>query len=184
MVEAKKESMYKATVSMDEFTDEDLPCYTDGQTWNSFGMPWFDAEGVQLLKALYDAFQDEEEPPTLLVEGDSVKIYDSYDGAYTECTMRLEVINGVEIKLWSVGEDLSWNRCERVIGEFTVELLSKAVATSDLNEALFALQNAVGIDCGGIAGMVFGSAWSSEWPGASPERRLEMMKYYASREAK
>lgn len=48
----------------------------------------------------------------------------------------------------------------------------------DVNEALFKFQNAVGIDDGGIAGVVFSGGLDDEWPTASIQRRHEIMSRY------
>lgn len=61
----------------------------------------------------------------------------------------------------------------------TDKLLTRTIAENDLNDALFMFQNAVGIDSGDVAGLVFsGRGWDTEWPLASPDRRIEMMNHY------
>lgn len=64
----------------------------------------------------------------------------------------------------------------------TEELIGAAVATDDLNDALFTFQNAIGVDDGGVAAAVFSGGLEEEWPGATAARRLEMMKRYVSLE--
>jgi hypothetical protein len=62
------------------------------------------------------------------------------------------------------------------------ELLSAAVANDDLNDALFAFQQAIGVDDGGVAAAVFSGGWDEEWPFANAVRRREMMDRYVSLE--
>lgn len=62
----------------------------------------------------------------------------------------------------------------------TEKLITEAVKTDDLNDALYRFQNAIGIDSGDIAGVVFSGGWDDEWPLATIERRREMMDHYIS----
>jgi len=64
----------------------------------------------------------------------------------------------------------------------TKELISATVVNDDLNEALFAFQQAIGVDDGGVAAAVFSQGWDEEWPGASEARRRAMMDHYVSLE--
>ncbi|NTB05953.1 hypothetical protein [Agrobacterium tumefaciens] len=64
----------------------------------------------------------------------------------------------------------------------TKKLISQAVATDDLGDALYSFQNAIGISCGGVADRVFASGMGHEWPGASQARRSEMMDIYIAAE--
>jgi hypothetical protein len=57
-------------------------------------------------------------------------------------------------------------------------LIAKVVTIDDVDEALFEFQTAVGIDDGGIAGVVFSGGWDAEWRTASTERRSSMMAHY------
>ena len=59
------------------------------------------------------------------------------------------------------------------------KLLAQTIAEDNLNDASFMFQSAIGIDSGDVAGLVFsGRDWDSEWPLASPNRRIEMMSHY------
>lgn len=58
------------------------------------------------------------------------------------------------------------------------QLVEDTIAKDDLNDALFDFQNAIGIDDGGVAGVVFSGGWDDEWPTATQERRREMMAHY------
>lgn len=69
-----------------------------------------------------------------------------------------------------------------VESRITEELIGAAVANDDLNDALFAFQQAIGVDDGGIAAAVFSLGWDEEWPGASAGRRRAMMDHYVSLE--
>lgn len=62
----------------------------------------------------------------------------------------------------------------------TEELVSNTAATDDLNDALFAFQNHIGINAGDVAGIVFGGGWEEEWPTATLSRRREMMDHYTA----
>lgn len=64
--------------------------------------------------------------------------------------------------------------------QITEKLITEAVTTDDLNDALYRFQNAIGIDSGDIAGVVFTGAWDDEWPLTTIERRREMMDHYIS----
>ena len=64
----------------------------------------------------------------------------------------------------------------------TKQLLNQTVGQSDVNEALFIFQKAIGIDAGDVAGQVFGFGWGEEWPSAPVSRRLEMMDKYIQAE--
>lgn len=64
--------------------------------------------------------------------------------------------------------------------EITKGLLSEVVAIDDLNDALFLFQTAIGIDDGGVAGVVFSGGWDDEWHSATAARRHEMMAHYVS----
>jgi hypothetical protein len=64
--------------------------------------------------------------------------------------------------------------------QITKKLITEAVTTDDLNDALFRFQNAIGIDSGDIAGVVFTGVWDDEWPLATIKRRREMMDHYIS----
>jgi len=64
------------------------------------------------------------------------------------------------------------------ISDITEELINTAVATDDLTDALFNLQRAIGVDAGDVAARVFGFGWDEEWPGATTDRRREMMDHY------
>ena len=64
------------------------------------------------------------------------------------------------------------------INDITEELINTAVATDDLNNALFDFQNAIGVDAGDVAARVFSCGWDDEWPGATAARRREMMDHY------
>lgn len=66
--------------------------------------------------------------------------------------------------------------------KITKALLAEVVAIDDLNDALFRFQTAIGIDDGGVAGVVFSGTWDDEWPTASAERRHEMMAHYIGTE--
>jgi hypothetical protein len=68
------------------------------------------------------------------------------------------------------------------ISDITEELINAAVANDDLTDALYNFQNAIGIDAGDVAGLVFGFGWDDEWPDATPTRRREMMDRYVDRE--
>lgn len=60
----------------------------------------------------------------------------------------------------------------------TEELIRAAVANDDLTDALFTFQNAIGVDDGGVAAVVFSGGLDEEWPNATTARRLEMMNRY------
>lgn len=60
----------------------------------------------------------------------------------------------------------------------TKKLIAVAVVCDDLNQGLCDFQNAIGIDSGDVAGVVFTGDWEREWPIASQERRQEMMAHY------
>lgn len=62
--------------------------------------------------------------------------------------------------------------------QITEQLIEDTIAKDDLNDALFDFQNAIGIDDGGVAGVVFSGSWGDEWPTATPARRREMMAHY------
>lgn len=65
--------------------------------------------------------------------------------------------------------------------QITKKLITEAVTTDNLTDALFRFQNAIGIDSGDVAGVVFNSRdWDHEWPLATVERRREMMSHYIS----
>lgn len=64
----------------------------------------------------------------------------------------------------------------------TKMLITRTVETDNLDDALFAFQNAIGITCGGIASQVFSDGWDEEWPKAAETRRREMLNYYIVRE--
>lgn len=64
----------------------------------------------------------------------------------------------------------------------TKKLVAAAVATDDLNDALYQFQNAIGIDSGDVAGVVFSGGWDDEWTTASLARRHEMMTHYVATE--
>lgn len=64
----------------------------------------------------------------------------------------------------------------------TKKLIETAVANSDLNDALFHFQNAINIDSGDVAALVFACGLDDEWPAASLERRREMMRTYIDTE--
>lgn len=66
--------------------------------------------------------------------------------------------------------------------KITKALLAEVVAVDDVNDALFRFQTAIGIDDGGIAGVVFSGGWDDEWSSASAERRHEMMAHYIGTE--
>lgn len=60
----------------------------------------------------------------------------------------------------------------------TDALIKDTIANDDLNDALFAFQNHIGIESGDVASIVFCGHWEDEWPTASHARRREMMDHY------
>ena len=62
--------------------------------------------------------------------------------------------------------------------KITPELLAIASNQPDLDEALYPLQVAAGIDQGDVAGMFFSGPNGEEWPCATPARRLELLQAY------
>lgn len=104
--------MRMAKVSLDGFTTADVPCYTDGRLWNGFATPLFDAAGVGILKEMLGAADGPGAPPSLLIEGDLVSVYDSEEGEYFEAHRSVITVDGQEVPVWSVGENWTWNPCE------------------------------------------------------------------------
>ena len=60
----------------------------------------------------------------------------------------------------------------------TEALIEETAANDDLNDALFAFQNHIGIESGDVASIVFCGDWEREWPTASHTRRRQMMDHY------
>lgn len=59
--------------------------------------------------------------------------------------------------------------------KITTEMLEAAAKVDDLDEALRGVMDAVGIEDGGVAGMVFSGDWEGEWPTASEAERMHML---------
>jgi hypothetical protein len=64
----------------------------------------------------------------------------------------------------------------------TKKMITRAVSNNDLNDALFDFQCAIGIDDGGVAGIVFSGGWDVEWSAADHPRRRTMMDHYIKSE--
>lgn len=109
------DSTYRpALVTMPDVADEPVPCYTNGITWNGFGVPWFDMAGLAVLKRNSDAMDQIGAPVTLLIEGDVVRVYDMGEEEYFDCAMQVEIIKGKPVRMWLVGENWCWNQCMEV----------------------------------------------------------------------
>jgi hypothetical protein len=69
-----------------------------------------------------------------------------------------------------------------ISNRITDELINAAVATDDLTDALFAFQQAIGVDDGGVAAVAFSAGQDAEWPSAPEARRREIMEHYITLE--
>ena len=64
----------------------------------------------------------------------------------------------------------------------TEPMLVAAVANDDLNDALYTLQNIVGIDDGGVASTIFCGDPERGWPTTPPAQRRELLEKWIARE--
>lgn len=64
------------------------------------------------------------------------------------------------------------------LSAITKTMLNVAAAESDLNEALYPLQAAAKIDTGDAAGIFFSGPHGDNWPTATGEERLAILKEY------
>jgi len=64
----------------------------------------------------------------------------------------------------------------------TDAMLVAAVDIDDLDEALRSVMDQVGIDDGGVAGIVFCGRFEEDWPTASRDYRLTMLQHWREAE--
>lgn len=66
--------------------------------------------------------------------------------------------------------------------KITDDMLQAAARIDDLDEACRSVQDAVGIDDGGVAGMHFGGQYEDDWPTADYWYRLQMLREWVDLE--
>lgn len=66
--------------------------------------------------------------------------------------------------------------------KITDDMLVAAIQIDDLDEALRSVMDQVGIDEGGVAGMVFSGQRGEDWYTAYPRYRLDMLYYWRDTE--
>jgi hypothetical protein len=64
----------------------------------------------------------------------------------------------------------------------TDDMLIAATLIDDLDAAVKSVMDQVGIDEGGVAGLVFGGVYADAWPTADPHYRLAMLREWRDTE--
>lgn len=96
------------TVSLETLPEVKLPCYSNGMRKNGFGIPWFDEAGVNMLIQAIEPHLAIGEPPSIKLEGDSFTVYDPGEEQYFPCSIRTEMIDGAQKKMWQIGDGWCW----------------------------------------------------------------------------
>lgn len=105
-------TLKKGTVTAEFLPGMEFPCFTDGQLWNGFGMPRFEQSTANHLVELFTAATTEGNPSSLRWHEGALQEYDWSDLMYYPCPFSDEVVEGVSLRMWSVGDGWTWDAVE------------------------------------------------------------------------
>ena len=103
----------RAMVTADFLPGLELPCYANDLKWNGFSMPRFDLATVTKLVEAFTAAREMGSPPSLRWTNDGVlEEYNWSDEKFETCPFSEELVDGVSVRLWSVGDGWCWDAVE------------------------------------------------------------------------
>lgn len=106
-------SLKQGIVGADFLDDKTFPCYTDGTLWNGFGVPLFELSVAKLVVQEANAGMPDDELVMVKFEGnDMMTLDDDTEGTYRLVEPEDHIVNGVEMRLYAVGDGWTWDRVE------------------------------------------------------------------------